>query len=209
MGAAPIMVPPREKVTGARAITSEAPKRYRLAENGAFAMALFVFTEVMLFAGFISAFVIVKNSALPGMWPPPGQPRLPAGTTAFNTLALLVSGVLLFFAYRAWRGGRSASASRLMTVSMLLGVFFVVFQGTEWVALIRQGLTLTSSQLGAFFYVVVGAHALHATAALLALVIYWRAMLRNTLTASAFLGVQLFWYFVVLMWPVIYWKIYL
>ena len=88
-------------------------------------------------------------------------------------------------------------------------VAFVLFQGVEWVRLIGQGLTLTSSQLGAFFYLIVGAHALHAAAALAALVVCWRAMREGRLRASAFGAVQLFWYFVVLMWPVIYWQVYL
>ena len=48
------------------------------------------------------------------------------------------------------------------TLVMLLGAFFVVFQGAEWLALIGQGLTLTSSALGSFFYLIVGSHGLHA-----------------------------------------------
>ena len=96
-----------------------------------------------------------------------------------------------------------------MGVAILLGGAFVLFQGVEWVRLIGQGLTLTSSQLGAFFYLIVGAHGLHAAAALVALVIYWREMRVDRLSRPAFGAVQLFWYFVVLMWPIIYWQVYL
>ena len=104
-----------------RSRAGAAPPRGPLAENARLGMALFVFTEVMLFTGFISAFVIVQSGAPLGSWPPPEQPRLPIERTAVNTLALLA--------------GR-----------------------------------LTGSRLGA---------------------------------------VQLFWYFVVLIWPVLYWKVYL
>ena len=180
----------------------------RLVQNGVFGMAIAVFVEVMLFAGFISAFTISRSSALPGLWPPPNQPRLPIATTAFNTAALLASGVMLFLAHRALRGRGPEAAVRPMTAAIVLGGFFVVFQGIEWAALIRQGLTLTSSQLGSFFYVIVGAHAAHAVAALVALVLLWRA-LRARLAPSAFGAIQLFWYFVVLMWPVIYLRVYL
>src|SRR5262245_4870743 len=180
----------------------------RVIENGVVGMAIVVFVEVMLFAGFISAFIIVRQTTGPGLWPPPDQPRLPVATTAFNTGMLLASGVFLFLAHRAFgRRGHRAAASR-MGVAILLGGFFVVFQGVEWVRLIGQGLTLTSSQLGAFFYTIVGAHALHAAAALVALVVFWRAMRAERLTRSAFGAAQLFWYFVVLMWPVIYWQVY-
>src|SRR5436190_65385 len=84
----------------------------------------------------------------------------------------------------------------------------VLFQGVEWVRLLAQGLTLTSSQLGAFFYVIVGAHALHAAAALVALAYFWVAMRAKRLSRPAFGAAQLFWYFVVLMWPIIYWQVY-
>src|SRR5688572_31524505 len=36
--------------------------------------------------------------------------------------------------------------------SLILGATFVALQGAEWVALLAQGLTLTSSSHGAFFY---------------------------------------------------------
>jgi cytochrome c oxidase subunit III len=185
------------------------PVRRRLADNGVLGMALFVMTEIMLFAGFISAFVIVKSSAAFGVWPPPDQPRLPVATTAFNTAALLASGIALFIAYRIFRARGHAAAVWPTAVAIALGAFFVVYQGIEWVALIREGLTLTSSQLGAFFYLIVGAHAAHAVAALAALVVLWIAMLRGRLKPSVFGTVQLFWYFVVLVWPLLYWTVYL
>ena len=189
------------------ALSAEAP-RARLAENAVFGMALAVFVEVMLFAGFISAFSIVRSSTPAGLWPPPDQPRLPIGTTAFNTALLLASGIVLFLAHRAFPRRGARAAARLMGVAILLGGLFVLFQGVEWVRLIGQGLTLTSSQLGSFFYLIVGAHALHAAAALVALAVFWRAMREERLSRPAFGAVQLFWYFVVLMWPVIYWQVY-
>ena len=63
-------------------------------------MLIFVAMETMMFAGMISAFTIIKSSSL--VWPPPDQPRLPVGQTAINTVALLLSGVALFFAQRGF-----------------------------------------------------------------------------------------------------------
>ena len=153
--------------------------------------------------------LIVRDGASPGLWPPPDQPRLPVATTAFNTALLLASGVVLFLSHRAFRRRGAAGAARLLGAAILLGGGFVLFQGVEWARLLGQGLTLTSSQLGAFFYTIVGAHALHAAAALVALVVCWRALRAGRLSGSAFGAVQLFWYFVVLMWPVIYLQVYL
>ena len=167
---------------------------------------IFILTEIMLFAGFISAFAIARSSN--DAWPPPNQPLLPVQETALNTLALLLSGAVLSYAGRRFASDPRA-ALRPMIVSMLLGAFFVVFQGVEWVSLLSDGLGLTTSTHASFFYVIVGAHALHALGGLgvlVALVAWLRA---GTLTADGFWAARLFWYFVVLLWPVLYWQVYL
>jgi cytochrome c oxidase subunit 3 len=169
-------------------------------------MMIFVMTESMLFAGLISGFAIVQASAL--VWPPPGQPRLPIEATAVNTAALLASGVLLYLARRRFNEDRNAALRPLM-LSMLLGAFFVIFQGAEWVALIGEGLTLTSSTLGSFFYLIVGLHALHAVVALGLLVRTWRRLRSGFLASSQLATAEVFWYFVVGLWPILYGVVYL
>jgi heme/copper-type cytochrome/quinol oxidase subunit 3 len=84
-----------------------------------------------------------------------------------------------------------------------------MFQGYEWVRLIGFGLTMTSSTYGAFFYLIVGAHALHAIAALLALGYCNLRLARHDLTRTVFSATQIFWYFVVMLWPVLYVLVYL
>lgn len=188
---------------------ARAVSRGRIAEHTVIGMGLFVFAEVMLFAGFIAGFIISERSAVPGTWVTTDQPRLPVVSTAFNTLALLASGVLLFFANRAWRRGQQGAATSLMGLSLLLGALFVVLQGREWVRLLAQGLTLTSSPIGSYFYLIVGAHALHAVIALAYLALCWGWLRAGRLTVPRFAAAQLFWYFVVLLWPAIYLKVYL
>lgn len=187
------------------------PERRRsrpLLPSGVLGMLLFVFTEAMLFAGLISAHAIVKSRAAGQMWPPFGQPRLPVESTALNTAALLASGLILVIAGLAFRRKRSRALVPL-ALSVLLGLFFVVFQGVEWVALLGDGLTMQSSPYGGFFYLIVGTHAAHAVAAILCLAWAFFRLRRKRLTASQFATVQVFWYFVVLVWPVLYLKVYL
>lgn len=183
--------------------------RPRAVENGVVGMALFVFTELMLFSGFISAHIITRRTALPGSWPPPDQPRLPVAATAANSVVLLLSGVLLFLASRAFRRGDRAGAERWMSGSIVLGALFVAVQGFEWVRLLAQGLTISSSLVGGFFYLIVGAHAIHVIAALGFLAASWFALRAGRLGNSQFGATQVFWYFVVLLWPVLYVKVYL
>lgn len=180
-------------------------RREPLIASGVAGMLLLIFTEVMFFAGLLSAFEIMRSKA--NTWPPMGQPRLPFEETAINTTALLVSGVVMFLAERAWRRAPAGVGSRL-GVTWILGAIFVALQGREWLQLLAQGLTFTSGPLGNFFYVIIGCHALHAVIGLG--VLAW-AILRHRagrLSRSEFSTVQVFWYFVVLLWPLLYLKVY-
>jgi heme/copper-type cytochrome/quinol oxidase subunit 3 len=174
--------------------------------NAVLGMVLFCVVEAMFFAGLISAHTIVRSNAIE--WPPPGQPRLPVERTMINTAALLLSAPALFWAGRVFRRSRRA-ALRPMGVAMALGAFFVAFQGWEWLNLLREGLTLTSSQHGSFFYLIVGMHAAHAVAAIGALVWAFGRLLDLRLGSGAFGATAVFWYFVVAVWPVLYWRVYL
>ena len=181
-------------------------RREPLVANSVMGMLIFVITESMLFGGLISAFTITRTSAL--IWPPTGQPRLPVEETAINTAALLASGLMLYLAQRRFvKDPRSAQTPLLL--AMLLGAFFVIFQGFEWVALIREGLTLTSSSLGGFFYLIVGLHALHAVVALGVLFNAWWRLRQGWLAQSLLAAAQVFWYFVVGLWPFLYGVVYL
>jgi cytochrome c oxidase subunit 3 len=183
-------------------------RREPLIPSGVLATLLFVFTEVMLFAGLVSAHGIAKASIRGGIWPPPGQPRLPVELTAVNSVFLLLSGVALFM------GGRSLvakapNAGRLLIAAVVLGGLFVGIQGFEWVGLVREGLTLTSSTHGSFFYLIIGMHAVHALVAIGLLGWSVGRHRQGHLKVSELQALQVFWYFVVGIWPVLYVQVYL
>jgi cytochrome c oxidase subunit 3 len=185
------------------------PPRQKLVEDAVLGMSLFLMAEAMLFAGLFSAFAIVKNSVDGGLWPPPGQPRLPVWETAINTSALMASGVVLYLGWKAFRDEGAMAARKKLLIVIVLGTFFVTFQGFEWVLLLGEGLTIRSSQLGSFFYLMVGIHAGHAIAALCGLVFAYRRLANAKLTGEVLAAVSLFWYFVVGIWPLLYWQVYL
>ncbi len=184
--------------------------------SGVLAMLLFVIVEAMFFSGLISAFAIIKSGNL--VWPPSGQPRLPITSTALNSAFLFASGFLLFLTHRSLR--KTVRKTLLFTIiATAMGAFFVIFQGVEWVRLITQGLTLTSSSLGSFFYLIVGMHGLHAVIALGVLIMLIQRLRKaadNDAEAELSLEHRNFfhtaavlWYFVVLLWPFLYTQVYL
>jgi cytochrome c oxidase subunit 3 len=167
-----------------------------------FATVVFVVTEVMFFGGLMSAHAITRASAV--VWPPPGLARLPVEATLFNTLVLLASGAAM------WRAGRlQARGLPWFRAAVAMGAFFVLVQGVEWARLLSQGFTLAGSNHAGFFYVIVGTHALHAIAGLTVLLWAHREAQAERLAADAFTAVRIFWYFVVVLWPILYVRVYL
>ncbi len=199
-------------MSGRNVISLDPNRRVRSAvvEDGAIALLVFAAFEAMMFVGMVSVFMITRAAA-GGAWPPAGQPRLPLEETAVNTAALLVSGALVFLAAHAWEK-REARVGPLLVAAIALGAFFVFFQGIEWVALIRQGLALTSSQHGNFFCLIVGMHAANVLGGLIFMGVAWLRLKplrddgepRGSLSGSAFLAARILWYFVVGVWPVLY-----
>ena len=176
--------------------------------SGVLGMLVFIFTEIMFFSGLISAHTIVKSQAAGQMWPPYGQPRLPIEETALNSLALLVSGIVLVVTWFTFK--RDPNQARIpLLLSIILGSIFVGFQGAEWVALLAEGLTIQSSSYGGFFYLIVGSHGIHAVGALAALMWTYDRLNKDALRSTQLATVSAFWYFVVLVWPILYWQVYL
>ena len=176
--------------------------------NALLGTMIFVLTEIMFFAGMISAFLISKASTPGGIWPPPGQPRLPVEATAFNTVALLLSGAAMVVAHQQFKKSPSKATVPFL-VAAALGVFFVGFQGFEWAGLLNHGLSMSSGPYGAFFFLIVGSHALHAVIGLAILAKVFVLLRQGALSLGGMQGMTLYWLFVVLLWPVLYWQVYL
>lgn len=170
-------------------------------------MTLLLATEGMFFAGLISAYVVHKASVV--AWPPYGQPRLPVEITAVNTIILLLSAVTLFTAMKKIHRDHSRGKI-LLRATMLLGACFVVIQGTEWVQLVHFGMTTSSSLYGAFFYLLIGAHAVHVVAGLIILFFLARSVRTpaGIENRGRIVACSMYWYFVVAVWPVLYILVY-
>jgi cytochrome c oxidase subunit 3 len=186
--------------------TSRRRRQPPLADS-VFGMLIFVTTEVMFFTALISAFVIIEAGV--GDWAPPAGVHLPVIATALNTSILVASGVLLHYAgQRFVTEGNTPHVQALWSSAAFLGSFFVIFQGYEWMHLISYGMTMTSGIFGACFFLVIGTHGVHAAAAALALMYLYGRLKNNALRLDHVRAMQMFWYFVVGIWPVLYALVY-
>lgn len=176
--------------------------------SGVLGMLIFVACEVMFFLALFSAYFVSK-SKVGGGWAPPGDIRLPVLATGFNTLILLASGFLLTSAVKAYKDPSSRSkAFNLFVQAVLLGAFFVAFQGYEWMNLLRYGMTIGSGLFAATFYLIIGSHAFHAIGAILAMLLMLPKVKKQSATVDGMKAMQIFWLFVVGIWPILYGLVY-
>ena len=193
------------------AITNSAPARERVASNEMVATTLFIFTEVMLFVGLIAGYIVTRSNY--EFWPPLGQEPMPVALTALNTFFLLLSAVTIKLCTNAIVSDKSKLAFKWMLATLFLGLLFLGLQGVEWVNLLVYGDKSNASDMYAsFFYTLIGVHAIHVVGATLSLI--WAAihLSSGAYTSSSWEGlkaIRLFWWFVVLVWPILYIMVYL
>lgn len=175
------------------------------------AMVFILTTEAMFFGGLISAFIVNQAG---NSWPPANQPRLPIEMTAINTVILLLSAVTLFMASRSLssKTGAAKKTAAWIGATLLLGMIFLGIQGSEWIKLIGFGLTTSSSIYGAFFYTIIGIHGFHVLIGMVLLAFLLKALKQPEGVIAhkdhlTFFG--MYWYFVVGIWPLLYYLVYL
>ncbi|MBI3785803.1 MAG: heme-copper oxidase subunit III [Deltaproteobacteria bacterium] len=185
------------------------PRSLRLA-NAQIGVLLLIASETTMFAGLLAAHFVLRSGS--AAWPPPNLPRLPLAITCVNSGMLMLSAFTVHRALSAARYGRQQGLMAALLATVVLGMAFVVVQGTEWVRLIRQGLTLSSGLYGATFYTIIGLHAVHVVAAVIWLSLVLRSARRGRYIASNHVGVwvcAVYWYFVCVLWLVLVGAIYL
>ena len=171
--------------------------------NKVFGMIVFLYTEIMFFTALTSSYLVIKADRV--TWSIPDHIQLSTIESAFSCLFLLISG------YYVVKSGREIMSTELasrnfrynLVNSLIFGSLFFLFQVSEWYSLISYGFTMKSSIFGSCFFLIVGSHALHVLVGLAALFAIVRSKDGET-DLETFTAVQLFWMFVVGMWPILY-----
>jgi heme/copper-type cytochrome/quinol oxidase subunit 3 len=114
-------------------------------------------------------------------------------------------------AVKAIRAGSQAGLRSALLATAVLGAGFLAIQGSEWVRLIHQGLTLSSGSYGATFYTLIGLHGLHVVGAVIWLLAVMAIAYRGRYTATRYAGVSVcatYWYYVCALWVVLFGVVY-
>lgn len=118
---------------------------------------------MMMFTALSSAYIVRAAGATD--WTPISMPRL----LWLSTALILASSVTFEFARKALTRNDQQAYSRLLLVTVLLGLGFLATQLLAWRQLVGQGVYLSSNPHSAFFYLLTALHGLHLLGGILAL----------------------------------------
>jgi cytochrome c oxidase subunit III len=166
-------------------------------------------SELMFFAGLFAMYFTARARATEG-WPPePTELNIPYALVV--TLILVSSSFTCQFGVFAAEEGNVYGLRRWFTITFVLGLLFVLGQGYEYVQLVEEGTTISSSTYGSVFYLATGFHGLHVIGGLIAFVYL---LIRSTMgrftpaQATAAIVVSYYWHFVDVVWIGLFTTIY-
>jgi cytochrome c oxidase subunit 3 len=167
-------------------------------------------SELMFFAGLFAMYFTARARATEG-WPPePTHLNLPYALAI--TIILVASSVTCQFGVFAAEQGNVYGLRRWFTITFVMGLVFVLGQGYEYVMLVEDGTTISSSTYGSVFYITTGFHGLHVIGGLIAFVFL---LIRSTMgrftpaQATSAIVVSYYWHFVDVVWIGLFATIYL
>ncbi|HHH53612.1 MAG TPA: hypothetical protein ENK91_08135 [Bacteroidetes bacterium] len=173
------------------------------------AFTVIIITEIMFFAGLISAYIIASSKAMD--WPPIDQPRLPQYLSISNVIVLLLSGFFMFqFVNKAKEGVKRIN---YLILAIVFGIVFLVIQGSEWIKLVNFGIQTSDGLYASYFYSIIAIHGFHVLIGLILIIMLYLKLskinddIKTKLPLITSFG--MFWYFVCLLWPLLYFLLYI
>ncbi|MFQ3617407.1 MAG: heme-copper oxidase subunit III [Cyanobacteriota bacterium] len=177
------------------------------AGNSMFGFIVFLLSESVIFLSFFAGYILVKTTT--PNWLPAGVAGLEVSKPAINTVVLVASSFVAYFAERALKKENLLVFRLLWLLTMAMGVYFLVGQAIEWSEL---EFGFSDGVFGGLFYLLTGFHGLHVLTGILLMGI----MLFKSFVPNNYVGghtgvdaTSLFWHFVDVIWIILFILIYI
>ncbi|MEM9092783.1 MAG: heme-copper oxidase subunit III [Cyanobacteria bacterium P01_F01_bin.53] len=171
-----------------------------------FGFIVFLLSESIIFLSFFVGYAVYKLNAVD--WLPAGFEGLEVKEPLINSIVLVSSSFVIYFAERFLREENLWGFRAFWLLTMAMGSYFLYGQAVEW-----NGLPFgfTDNVFCGTFYLLTGFHGLHVfTGVLLQGIMLGRSFIPNNYDGGEF-GVEatsLFWHFVDVIWIVLFILIY-
>jgi len=172
-------------------------------------MLAFLASEAALFCMLIVVYLAYLKADQTGPTPAVLSLPLVIGTT----VCLLASSITVHLAMKSLHVENRSSFIRWWSATIVLGVVFLLGTAYEWRELIvRHDLTISRNLFGSVYYTLIGFHALHLTAGIVAMLAVLGLTISRLLTIRSQAGAELiswYWHFVDVVWIVVFSVVYL
>lgn len=151
---------------------------------------------VMMFAGLTSAYIVKSNQA---NWLAFNVPQI----FWYSTGVIILSSITIMLSRSAFHNRNRAAYKMCLGLTILLGIIFVGMQYFGFTELWSNGITLTRNVSFSFLYVIVGLHALHVGAGVIALLFIFINAFRTQKKVYSSVSIDLmntYWHFVDILW---------
>jgi cytochrome c oxidase subunit III len=171
-------------------------------------MYCLIAAEAAIFTIFVVAYLFYIGKSVAGP-----QPRDVLHLPILSTACLLSSSLTIHVAVRLLRRGRIRAFALWWFLTLALGAVFLAGTAREWYHLIYdEGLTIQTNLFGTTYYSLVGLHAFHVTAGLLALTAVsfftFFGYVRQEHAGRAEV-LSMYWHFVDVVWVVVFMIVYI
>ena len=174
-----------------------------------FGFWVYLMTDCVLFASLFATFLVLRNSTAGG---PAGNELFSLPFVLTETVILLTSSLTAGLALLAARRGNRQQSLILLGLTMILGLFFLALEISEFHNLYAEGHSWQRSGFLSAFFTLVGTHGLHITAGLIWAFVVLIQFARRGFTTQVIQRLtmfSLFWHFLDVIWIFIFTLVYL
>ena len=176
------------------------------ADHRLFGFVVFLLSESVIFFSFFVGYIVYKTTS--PNWLPAGVEGLEIHDPFINTVVLVSSSFVIYFAERFLHRENLWGFRLFWLLTMAMGSFFLYGQAVEWMSL---PFGFTSGVFGGSFYLLTGFHGLHVlTGVLLQSIMLGRSFIPNNYAGGEYgvAATSLFWHFVDVIWILLFILIY-
>jgi len=170
----------------------------------------FLASEIMLFGGLISSYVILRSGSPTMVIPPRTMMGVPLAM--MNTFVLISSSVTMVLALAAMKANELDKYMRYLAMTFGGGVIFLMIKAYEYNHKWHEGITISSNLFGSFYFTLTGLHALHVIGGMGIMAYLMWAGSKGYQSPTNYDRVEaggLYWHFVDLVWVILFPILYL
>jgi cytochrome c oxidase subunit 3 len=166
-----------------------------------FALWLFIVSIVMLFAALTSAYIVKQSD---GNWLTIHMPS----AFIYSTIIILLSSGSMHYALISAKKDNLSRITWSLTVTLVLGITFLIVQYFSWSQLIQQNVYFVSNYAsGSFIYVFTGLHGVHLISGIIYLIIAQVTSVRKKIHSKNMTMIEMcatYWHFLGGLWVYLY-----